>query len=322
MSHRNARLTLHGRRLLVERVTAGRPVAHVSAELGISRATGHKWVRRYRREGDAGLTDRSSRPHRSPHRVAPETERQITDLRRTRRLGPARIAGILDLHASTVHRVLTRHHMPKLAWLDRPTGQPIRRYERDRPGELLHVDVKKLGRLREGGGWRAHGRDSPQHAAARNAPRVGYEYVHCAIDDHTRIAYAEIHPDETAATCAEFLRRAATALAELGIDRIERVMTDNAMAYRRATVFRDAVTGLGATQRFTRPYRPQTNGKAERFNRTLAEEWAYSQLFSSSHHRAEALPGFLHHYNHHRAHTALNGHPPITRVNNLTGHYS
>jgi transposase InsO family protein len=320
--HRNARLTLHGRRLLIDRVTAGRPVAHVAAELGISRATGHKWVRRYREHGEAGLLNRCSRPHHSPRRVPEEIEQQIIDLRRTRRLGPARIAGILDLHASTVHRVLTRHHMPKLAWLDRPTGQPIRRYERARPGELLHVDVKKLGRLREGGGWRAHGRDSAQHAATRSAPRVGYEYVHCAIDDHTRLAYAEIHPDETATTCAGFLRRAATALAELGIDRIERVMTDNALAYRRSHAWRDTLADLGAQPRFTRRYRPQTNGKAERFNRTLAEEWAYAQPFTSSHHRAQALPEFLHRYNHHRAHTSLGGKPPITRVNNLTGHYT
>ncbi|QYN19546.1 IS481 family transposase [Amycolatopsis sp. DSM 110486] len=321
MFHRNARLTLHGRRLLVERVRAGRPVAHVVAELGISRATGYKWVRRYARDGDAGLADRSSRPHHSPRRTHTQTERQILQLRHDRRLGPARIAGILDLHASTVHRVLTRHHQPKLAWLDRPTGQPIRRYERDRPGELVHVDVKKLGRLREGGGWRAHGRDSDIHRATRNAARVGYEYVHCAIDDHTRIAYAEIHPDETATTCAGFLTRAASALADMGIDRIERVMTDNALAYRRSHAWRDALTDIGAQARFTRRYRPQTNGKAERFNRTLAEEWAYAQPFTNSHHRAEALPGFLHHYNHHRSHTALGGQPPITRVNNLTGHY-
>jgi transposase InsO family protein len=322
VAHRNARLTLHGRRLLIHRVHTGRPVAHVAAELGISRATGHKWVRRHRLEGDSGLLDRSSRPHHSPHRTSTDTERQILRLRQDQRLGPARIAGILGLPASTVHRVLTRHQMPRLAWLDRPSGQVIRRYERARPGELLHVDVKKLGRLRDGGGWRAHGRDSAQHRATRGAPRVGYEYVHAAIDDHTRLAYAKIHPDETAATCAGFLTRAAAALAELGIQRIERVITDNAMAYRRSHAFRAAVTEIGACQRFTRPYRPQTNGKAERFNRTLAEEWAYAQVFTSSDHRAAALPEFLHRYNHHRAHTALAGQPPITRVNNLPKHYN
>jgi transposase InsO family protein len=318
--HRNARLTLHGRRLLIHRVHTGRPVAHVAAELGISRTTAHKWVRRYRDHGDPGLTDRSSRPHHSPRRTPAPLEHHILQLRQTHRLGPARIAGILDIPASTVHRVLTRHNMPRLAWLDRPTGTPIRRYEHAHPGELLHVDVKKLGRLRDGGGWRAHGRDSTQHRASRDAPRVGYEYVHAAIDDHTRLAYAEIHPDETATTCAQFLTRAAAWFAKHGITRIQRVMTDNAMAYRRAHVFHQAVRQLGAVQRFTRPYRPQTNGKAERFNRTLTEEWAYAQVFTSSRHRAAALPGFLHRYNHHRAHTALGGQPPITRVNNLPKH--
>ena len=322
MSHRNARLTVHGRRLLVERVVAGRPVAHVAAELGISCATGHKWVRRHRLEGDAGLVDRSSRPHHSPRRTPAAVETRVLALRTGRRLGPARIAGILDMHASTVHRILARHHAPRLAWLDRPTGIPIRRYERDRPGELIHVDVKKLGRLRDGGGWRIHGRDSDQNRAARSAPRVGFDYVHCAVDDHTRLAYAEIHPDETAATCAAFLTRAAAAFTTLGIPAIQRVMTDNALAYRRSHAFRHAVTSIGAVQRFTRSYRPQTNGKAERFNRTLTEEWAYNQPFTSSAHRAATLPEFLHTYNHHRTHTALNGQPPISRINNLSGHYT
>ncbi|MBP2184562.1 IS481 family transposase [Amycolatopsis magusensis] len=304
MSHRNARLTVYGRRLLVQRVTAGRPVAHVAAEMGVSRATAHKWVRRYRLEGEHGLHDRSSRPRHCPRRTTAEAESAILALRRSRRLGPARIAGILGLHASTVHRVLTRHH------------------ERARPGELVHVDVKKLGRIRDGGGWRAHGRDSPQRHAARRAPRAGYDYVHCAIDDHTRLAYAEIHPDETATTCADFLRRAAQALAAHGIPAIERVMTDNAMAYRRSRAFAHALTDIGATHRLTRAYRPQTNGKAERFNRTLTEEWAYAHTFTSSKQRADTLPDFLHTYNHHRAHTALAGQPPITRVNNASGQYS
>ncbi|MEU0508148.1 IS481 family transposase [Amycolatopsis sp. NPDC006125] len=322
MSHRNARLTEYGRRLLVERVAAGRPVAHVAAEMGVSRATGHKWVRRFREEGQAGLADRTSRPHTSPTRVSAEVEQEVLRLRQDRRLGPARIAGILGMVASTVHRILVRRGMPKLAGLDRPTGEPIRHYERDRPGELVHVDVKKLGRLREGGGWWAHGRGSDQHKAARRAPRVGFEFVHCAVDDHSRLAYAEIHPDETATTCAAFLRRAAQAFAAHGIPAIERVMTDNALAYRRSLAFRTALADIGASHRFTRAYRPQTNGKAERFNRTLAEEWAYAQPFTNSEQRANALPDFLHHYNHHRTHTALNGQPPITRVDNLTGHYT
>jgi transposase InsO family protein len=322
VAHRNARLTLHGRRLLVERVAAGRPVAHVAAELGISRATGYKWWRRWREEGDAGLADRSSTAHHIPARTPEPTEQQVCALRRERKLGPHRIAPLVGLPASTVHAVLARHGLSRLAFLDRPTGQVIRRYERDRPGELVHVDVKKLGRLRDGGGWRVHGRDSLAARQSRYGPRVGFDYVHAAIDDHTRIAYAEIHPDEKADTCAGFLRRAAAAFAQLGIDHVERVMTDNAMAYRRSRAWRAALAEIGAQARFTRSYRPQTNGKAERLNRTLAEEWAYSRPFTSNDERAAALPDWLHTYNHHRNHTALGGHPPVTRVNNPAGSHS
>jgi transposase InsO family protein len=328
--HANARLTVHGRGELVRRVVVeGRPVAHVVKELGCSRATGYKWLARWRAEGPAGLVDRSSRAHRLPGKTPPATEARVLALRAGRKLGPARIGPLLGMPASTVHAVLTRHRMHRLAWLDRPTGQLVRqvhRYERARPGELIHVDVKKLGRLREGGGWRVHGRDSAQrtHSRAEQAAgrRVGYEYVHCAVDDHTRLAYAEIHPDETTTTCAQFLRSAAAWFQSVGIDRIERVLTDNAMAYRHGRAWATALTDLGAQQRFTRPYRPQTNGKAERFNRTLAEEWAYNQPFTNSTDRANALPAWLHTYNHHRGHTALGGQPPITRVNNGAGHYT
>ncbi len=316
------RLSPWSRLQLVERVVAGRPAAHVAAEMGVSRTTAYKWLGRYRAEGVAGLTDRSSRPRRTPTRTDPATEALIVALRRDRRLGPARIAGIVGVPASTVHRVLTRHGMPRLAWLDRPSGEPVRRYERARPGELVHVDVKKIGRLRDGGGWRVHGRDSLERRRARSGARVGYEYVHCAIDDHTRLAYAEIHPDERAQTCADFLRRAAAWFASHGIDRIEKVMTDNALAYRRSAAWRDALTDICADATFTRRYRPQTNGKAERFNRTLLEEWAYARPFTSGDDRAAALPSWLHTYNHHRTHTALGGHPPISRVNDLMGHYT
>ena len=323
MVHANARLTVFGRGELVRRVVVeGRPVAHVVKELGCSRATGYKWLSRWRAEGPAGLVDRSSRAHRLPGKTPPTLEAQVLKLRSERKLGPARIGPLVALAPSTVHAVLRRHGMHRLAWLDRPSGQLIRRYERARPGELIHVDVKKLGRLRDGGGWKVHGRGSAEHRRARDAPRVGFEYVHCAIDDHTRLAYAEIHPDETTATCAAFLRNAAAWFASAGVERIERVLTDNAMAYRHGRAWRQALTDLGIQQRFTRPYRPQTNGKAERFNRTLAEEWAYQRPFTSSADRAAALPIWLHTYNHHRGHTALAGHPPITRVNNRPGHYS
>lgn len=326
MGNVRRRLSPWSRLELVERIRAGRPAAHVAAEMGVSRATAYKWLARFEEEGSAGLLDRSSRPHRSPSRTDATLEATILALRRDRRLGPARIAGIVGMHTSTVHRVLTRAGMPRLAWLDRPTGQVIRRYEKSRPGELVHVDVKKLGVIRPGGGWRVAGRGSWQDKRARaeqNAGRrVGYDYVHAAIDDHTRLAYAEIHPDETGATCAGFLRRAAAWFAGQGIAHIQAVMTDNALAYRRSHAWQQALTDLGATATFTRGYRPQTNGKAERFNRTLADEWAYAATYNSSADRADALPTWLHTYNHHRSHTALGGATPIERVNNVRGHYT
>ena len=318
MAHRNARLTVFGRRLLVERVCSGRPVAHVAAEMGISRATAHKWLRRWRAEGDAGLHDRSSRPRTTPHRTAAAVEAHVCELRRSRKLGPARIGPILGLPASTVHRILTRHRLNRLAWLDRPTGQIIRRYERDRPGELVHVDVKKLGRIPDGGGHKALGRQ----AGRATRSNMGFDYIHSAVDDHSRLAYSEIHPDEKVATCAAFLTRAASFFHAHGIPRIERVLTDNAWAYRKGLAWRNVLAGLGATGKLTRPYRPQTNGKVERFNRTLLDEWAYLRPYASNDERTAALADFLHTYNHHRCHTALNGHPPITRVNNAPGQYN
>ncbi|WP_433539829.1 IS481 family transposase [Streptosporangium sandarakinum] len=318
MSHRNARLTVHGRRLLIERVRSGRPVAHVAAEMGISRTTAHKWVRRWKQEGDAGLADRSSRPHKTPHRTAADVEARVCRLRQDRKLGPARIGPILGLPSSTVHRILTRHRLNRLAFLDRPTGEVIRRYERARPGELVHVDVKKLGRIPAGGGHKVLGRQ----AGRANRSSVGFDYIHSAVDDHTRLAYSEIHSDEKAATCAAFLRRAAAFFAACGIDRVERVLTDNAWPYRKSFAWRQALADIGATGKLTRIYRPQTNGKVERFNRTLLDEWAYIRTYTSNDERTQALADFIHTYNHHRCHTALGGQPPITRVNNPAGQYT
>ncbi|MFF7528592.1 IS481-like element ISStpr1 family transposase [Streptomyces bobili] len=318
MSHRNARLTIHGRRLLVERVSAGRPVAHVAAEMGISRATAHKWIRRWRSEGESGLRDRSSRPLTTPHRTAAAVEARVCRLRQARKLGPARLGPILGLPASTVHRVLVRHGLNRLAFMDRPTGQVIRRYERAHPGELIHVDVKKLGRIPDGGGHKVLGR---QAGRARRS-QMGFDYVHSAVDDHSRLAYSEIHSDEKAATCADFLRRAAAFFTTVGIDRIERVLTDNAWPYRKSFAWRQALTDLGAAAKLTRAYRPQTNGKVERFNRTLLDEWAYLRPYASNTERTDALADFLHTYNHHRCHTALGGKPPISRVNNAASQYT
>ncbi|MFF5286960.1 IS481 family transposase [Streptomyces sp. NPDC013171] len=243
---------------------------------------------------------------------------RVCDLRRSRKLGPARIGPILGLPASTVHRILTRHRLNRLAWPDRPTGTVIRRYERDRPGELIHVDVKKLGRIPDSRGHRTLGRQ----AGRATRSNMGFDYIHSAVDDHSRPAYSEIHGDEKVATCAGFLIRAAAFFHSQDIDRIERVLTDNARAYRKGLAWKAALAGLGATGKLTRAYRPQTNGKVERFTRTLLDEWAYLRPYTSNTERTDALADFLHTYNHHRCHTALDGHPPITRVNNAAGQYT
>jgi transposase InsO family protein len=226
-----------------------------------------------------------------------------------------RIAALTGVPARTVGRILHRHGVPHLADCDPLTGDPIRaarttanRYERSRPGELIHLDVKKLGRIPEGGGWRAHGRSEQVRGRG-----IGYDYVHVAIDDYTRVGYAEVLPDEKGATAAGFLTRAAGYLAGHGIGRIERVITDNAFAYRNSAAFHQAVADLGAVQRFIKPHCPWTNGKAERFNRTLQTEWAYRQPFTSSNHRQAALAPWLQHYNTERIHTGI-GTTPITRV--------
>jgi transposase InsO family protein len=286
--------------------------------MGVSRVTAHKWMARWRSEGERGLHDRPSRPLTTPHRTTAAVEARVCRLRQDRKLGPARLGPLLDLPASTVHRILVRHGLNRLAFMDRPTGQVIRRYERDRPGDLVHVDVKKLGRIPDGGGHRTLGRQ----AGRATRSRMGFDYVHSAVDDHSRLAYSEIHSDEKAATCADFLARAAAFFHACGITRIERVMTDNAWAYRKSLAWKAVLADLGATGKLTRAYRPQTNGKVERFNRTLLDEWAYLRPYTTNQERAEALADFLHTYNHHRCHTALGGQPPISRVNNAAGQYS
>ncbi|MFJ8212105.1 IS481 family transposase [Streptomyces sp. NPDC096033] len=326
MSHRNARLTVHGRRILVERVLAGRPVAHVAAEMGISRPTAHKWIRRWRAEGETGLHDRSSRPGTTPHRTLAKIEAQVCRLRTDRKLGPARIGPILGLPASPVHRILVRHGLNRLAFLDRPTGQIIRRYERARPGELVHVDIKKPGNI-PGGGWRAVGRTAGDRNRQATTPKrrsstpvIGYSYIHSAVDDHSRLAYSEILTDERKETAVGFWQRANAFFAAHGIT-VERVLTDNGSCYK-AKLFTQTLATAGITHKRIRPYRPQTNGKVERFNRTLLDEWAYQRPYTSNDERTAALTDFLHTYNHHRCHTALGGHPPISRINNPAGQYT
>lgn len=315
--HRNARLTPLGRLTLIERVESGRPAAHVAAEMGVSRATAYKWLRRWRQEGPAGLLDRSSRPHRCPRRTPAHLEQRIERLRRRDKLGPARIGYRVGLPPSTVHRVLVRQGLNRLSWLDRPTGRVIRRYERGAPGDLVHVDVKKLGKIPAGGGWRRPGRGI-DYIGPRPDTKVGYSYIHAAVDDHSRLAYAEVLPDELATTAVAFWRRAQRWFADHGLV-TRQVLTDNGSAYRSRT-WAAAMTGVDHLR--TRPYRPQTNGKVERFNRTLLDEWAYVRTYTSESRRARALDRWLHSYNHHRGHTSLGGQPPISRVNNLPGHYT
>lgn len=288
--------------------------ATVAEAQGCSRATVHKWLRRFCTEGEAGLHDRSSRPHTSPRRLCPERERAILERRAGTLEGPHRIGWALGVPRSTVHRVLSRNGVPRLCDLDRPTRQVVR-YERERPGELVHVDVKKLGRIPSGGGWRVHGR-SERPARHRG---LGYDYLHVALDDHTRVAYAEAHPDERAETAAAFAGRAIGFFASLGIG-VERVLTDNAFCYR-SRAFQAVLSAAGASHRRTRPYRPQTNGKVERFNLTLKHEWAYARPYETNRDRLDQLGPFLHRYNHHRPHTAHGGRTPMSAVNNVSGQH-
>jgi transposase InsO family protein len=311
--HRNAPLTPEGRLRLCERIEAGWPIAHAAESMGISRDRAYVWWHRYQDEGVAGLEDRSCRPHRCPRQTKASVERRIVTLRQSRGLGPARIAGIVGMHASTVHRVLERHQMNRLSDLDRTTREPIRRFEMSRPGELVHVDIKKLGRIPKGGGWRAHGRGKTKHHTQTN---VGYAYVHSAVDGCSRLAYSEVLDDERGSTAADFWRRARQFFEDNGI-KVERVLTDNGACYR-SHEFALALELIRHS--FTRPYRPQTNGKVERFNRTLKAEWAYVRAWTSEGQRNRQLAHWLHIYNHHRYHTAIGG-SPASRVGKVSGHY-
>ncbi len=320
MGHRNARLTVYGRRLIVERVrVGGMPVAHVAKAMGISRQCAHRWLARWDAEGEAGLQDRSSRPHRSPNQTPPEVETRVVQARRERRVGPDRLADELGVPARTISRILRRYEVPYLRECDPLTGEVIRasratttRYERDRPGELIHVDVKKIGRIPPGGGWRAWGRH--MGSAKKKTRMIGYDYVHSAVDDHSRLAYSEILTNEQGDTAAGFLARAAGFFASHGINRIEAVMTDNHWSYTKSRAVTEVLARLGAEHITIRPHCPWQNGKVERFNRTLQTEWAYRQIYTSNSERAQALQPWLDYYNHQRNHGSLGRRPPISRV--------
>jgi transposase InsO family protein len=307
VGHRRAKLTPFGRLLLVQRIEVlGWPAVRAAEVMGVSRATAYKWVHRFREEGVDGLEDRSSAPHTRPHALPERDVRRIVRARQQLKVGPHRLGPMLGHPRSTVYAVLRRHGLTRLAHLDRPSGTPIR-YERERPGELVHLDVKKLGKVPPGGGHRMLGRASqtPSHRG------LGYDYLHVAIDDRSRLAYVEALADERGETSAAFLIRAAAFYGSHGIA-IERVLTDNARNYTVSQAFAQALGELGVSHRRTRPYRPQTNGKAERFNRTMLDEWAYSRLYRSNDERLARLPRWLHAYNSRRPHTALGGRPPMS----------
>jgi transposase InsO family protein len=331
VSHANAALTPRARLRLAQLVVdRGWTCAAAAKMFMVSPRTAAKWAARYRVEGPAGMADRSSRPRRSPAKTPPHLVRQIVRLRWRQRLGPVQIAGQLGVPASTVHAVLVRCRINRLTHIDRVTGEPIRRYEHERPGALIHVDVTKFGNIPDGGGWRYVGRqqgrsnraatDTERRKGQVRGPRLGHAYVHTVVDDHSRVAYAEICLDEKADTAIGVLQRARTWFADRGVT-IERVLSDNGSAYK-SHAWRDACIELGIVHKRTRPYRPQTNGKIERFHRTLADGWAYARLYESESTRRDALPSWLHFYNHHRAHSAIGGLPPISRLNNLPGHHT
>ena len=285
----------------------------------VSWPTARRWADRYLELGQAGMGDRSSRPHRMPRLTPQPVMRKIVHLRWKQRLGQLEIAARLGLAASTVHRVLVRCGISRLNQVDRATGEPVRRYEHPYPGSMIHVDVKKLGNIPDQGGWRYVGRvqGHKNRAAtpgkprnARRQPNIGTAYVHTVIDDHSRVAYAEVHDDERAVTAIAVLVRAVAWFAARGVV-VERVLSDNGSAYK-SRAWRGACAELGVTPKHTRPYRPQTNGKIERFHRTMTAGWAFRRLYLSESQRRKALPGWLHEYNHHRPHSATERKPPIT----------
>ena len=331
-THANAALTPRARlkmaRLIVDE---NWKVPRAAERYDVSWKTARKWADRYKAEGPAGMYDRSSRPHRQPNRTPVPVVRKIVHLRWKQRLGPVEIADRLNMQSSTVYAVLVRCRLNRLTHIDRATGEPIRRYEHDKPGDMLHMDVKKLGRVPDGGGWRYVGRQ--QGGKNRSAtvgrtgkprnkwhnPLIGRCYLHTVIDDHSRVAYVEAHDDETKETAAAVLRNAVAWFAERDVV-VQRVLTDNGGCYR-SHLWRDTCTELGITHKRTRPYRPQTNGKVERFHRTLVEGWAFKKFYNSESARLAALPAWVHQYNHHRPHSAIGKAAPITRLDNLAGHH-
>jgi transposase InsO family protein len=331
VSHANAALTPRARLRMAKLIVEdGWKPSEAAKMFMVSASTARKWAARFRAEGVTGMQDRSSRPRSCPHKTPAPVIRQIVRLRWRHRLGPVQIGGRLRMPPSTVHAVLVRCRINRLSHIDRVTGEPIRRYEHPHPGSLIHVDVTKFGNIPDGGGHRFVGRKQGRVNKQQTAHRTGYRgddyralvgtaFLHTVIDDHSRVAYAEICSDEKSATAIGVLERAVAWFADRGVT-VERVLSDNGSCYR-SYAWRDACAALGIKHKRTRPYRPQTNGKIERFHRTLADGWAYARLYESDQHRRDALPKWLHFYNHHRIHSAIGG-TPINRLNNLPGHHT
>jgi transposase InsO family protein len=338
VSHANAALTPKARlglgRLVIDR---GWSVAQAADYYRVSWPTANRWATRYREflavsvgpVTSAMMGDRSSRPVLSPTKTPAPVMRKIVHLRWKKLMGPVQIAGKLGMASSTVYAVLVRCRVNRLSHIDRRTGEPIRRYERERPGSLVHVDVKKLGNIPDGGGWRYVGRKEGNRNRANTAgrpktryrePKMGQAFVHSVLDDHSRLVYSEVHDDERKETAVAVLRRAVFWFLACGVV-IEEVISDNGPCYK-SNLWRETCRDLDIKPRRTRPYRPQTNGKIERFHRTLADGWAFARLYTSESARRNALRAGIHHYNHHRPHTATGNQPPISRLTNLTGQYS
>ena len=329
-THANAALTPRARlrmaRLVVEDDWS---IPRAAERFDVSWKTAKKWAERYRAEGPAGMLDRSSRPHHQPNRTPVPVVRKIVHLRWKQRLGPVEIADRLGMQSSTVYAILVRCRLNRLTHIDRATGEPIRRYEHDHPGDMLHMDVKKLGRVPDGGGWRYVGREegwrnriatattTPLPRSKYGKPLIGTCYLHTVIDDHSRVAYVEARDDETKETATDVLRNAVAWFADRGVT-VQRVLTDNGGCYR-SHLWRDTCAELAVTHKRTRPYRPQTNGKVERFHRTMVEGWAFKKFYNSESARLAALPAWVHKYNHHRPHSAIGKQSPITRLDNLAG---
>ena len=314
--HPNARLTPRHRRNMVACVVdKGWTIEATAERFQVDAKTVRKWRDRFLAEGEAGLRDRSSRPRRSPNRTPRSCRREVIRLRKKRRWGADHIGHEVGLAASTVQAILNSEGLGRLDRGDRATNtEPVRRYQRDRPGELVHVDIKKLAGIPDGGGWKIHGRGNDGHGGHS---KVGYRYLHTVIDDRTRVGYSEILDNEQGATAAQFWIRAHAWFAARGIV-IERVLSDNGPCYC-STAWRSALEVTGVVHKRTRPYRPQTNGKVERFHRILLEEWAYIRDWHSEAERHVAYDGFMHFYNHHRSHGALGWATPTATLTQLIG---